>query len=167
MAAEPRETIACSRCRKRFFADTFGVNRLGTRYKCCPGCMEYSRRKPRLHCPHGRQKNLCAPCQGSSVCAHLKNKSSCRICRLDGYLGLLCSNRINRVLGEHRQGQSTSSILGCDMAIFRAHIEAQFKPGMTWENHTSTGWHIDHIVPLGWNNPTIEQVAERLHYTNC
>ena len=27
-----------------------------------------------------------------------------------------------------------------------AHIQAQFLPGMTWENRRE--WHIDHIVPL-------------------
>ena len=24
----------------------------------------------------------------------------------------------------------------------------QFKPGMTWTNHTRYGWHIDHIISL-------------------
>lgn len=28
------------------------------------------------------------------------------------------------------------------------HLERQFLPGMTWENHGRFGWHIDHIIPL-------------------
>jgi hypothetical protein len=54
--------------------------------------------------------------------------------------------------------------LGCPIDEFKQHIEKQFKEGMTWDNHGE--WHIDHIVPLKYNNPTIEEVIERLHYTN-
>lgn len=38
--------------------------------------------------------------------------------------------------------------LGCSIAEFKAHIENQFLPGMTWENWGIHGWHLDHIVPL-------------------
>lgn len=50
------------------------------------------------------------------------------------------------------------------MNTFKAHIEAQFEPGMSWDNQGE--WEIDHIVPLKYNNPTIEETYERLHYTN-
>jgi len=33
-------------------------------------------------------------------------------------------------------------------------------------NNHGTYWYIDHIVPLKFDNPTIDQVIERLHYTN-
>jgi hypothetical protein len=36
---------------------------------------------------------------------------------------------------------------------------------MTWENYGDV-WEIDHIVPLKYQDPTLEQVIERLHYTN-
>ena len=35
---------------------------------------------------------------------------------------------------------------------------------MTWDNYGE--WHIDHITPLKYNNPSLEEVIERLHYTN-
>jgi hypothetical protein len=54
--------------------------------------------------------------------------------------------------------------LGCTIGEFKEHIEKQFTDGMTWENHGE--WHIDHIIPLQYNNPTIEEVIERLHWTN-
>lgn len=76
-------------------------------------------------------------------------------------------SRMTDVLGPQREGRSTVDILGCDIQTFRLHIEAKWHPGMSWNNHTSDGWHIDHIIPLAWNNPTVEQVLERLHYTNC
>lgn len=37
-------------------------------------------------------------------------------------------------------------LLGCDLKTLRAHIEGQFLPGMTWENHGD--WHVDHIRPV-------------------
>ena len=30
---------------------------------------------------------------------------------------------------------------------------------MNWENHGKL-WHIDHIIPLKYNNPSIEEVIE-------
>ena len=48
------------------------------------------------------------------------------------------------------------------------HIELRFKEGMTWENHGNGEgkWNIDHIIPLKYDNPTLEEQIERLHYTN-
>ena len=46
-----------------------------------------------------------------------------------------------------------------------AHLESQFQPGMTWENHGA--WHIDHIRPCAsfdFNDP--KQQHECFHYTN-
>lgn len=40
----------------------------------------------------------------------------------------------------------TESILGCTVQEFKAHIERQFMPGMSWENRAD--WDIDHIVPM-------------------
>jgi len=39
----------------------------------------------------------------------------------------------------------TALLVGCSVQRLREHLEAQFKPGMTWENHGE--WHIDHIKP--------------------
>jgi hypothetical protein len=37
---------------------------------------------------------------------------------------------------------SVAKLIGCSLAVFRAHIETQFEPGMTWTNI-----HLDHIRP--------------------
>ena len=39
----------------------------------------------------------------------------------------------------------TLDMLGCTIDFFMQHIEQQFQPGMTWQNHGQ--WHIDHIKP--------------------
>ena len=63
---------------------------------------------------------------------------------------------------------SSTEYLGCDIDTFKAHIESQFKEGMTWESHGE--WHIDHKIPLKYKRngetPSLEEVALRLHYTN-
>ena len=36
---------------------------------------------------------------------------------------------------------------------------------MTWENYGKL-WHIDHIIPIKYENPTLEETIERLHWSN-
>ena len=59
----------------------------------------------------------------------------------------------------------TAKYLGCDWECARVHLENQFRPGMTWENHGFYGWHIDHIVPLA-SAKTLDDLIPLLHYTN-
>ena len=42
----------------------------------------------------------------------------------------------------------TYQYLACSGKELKEHLERQFKPGMTWENHGQFGWHVDHILPL-------------------
>lgn len=57
--------------------------------------------------------------------------------------------------------------LGCSVAELRQHIEKQFEPWMTWENHGQYGWHIDHIKPLAaFELSDPKQFAAASHYTN-
>ncbi|MGM0927527.1 MAG: hypothetical protein ACQEXC_14065 [Pseudomonadota bacterium] len=66
-----------------------------------------------------------------------------------------------------RRGYSKTSkareLLGCDFETLAQHLEAQFQPGMTWENRGE--WHIDHIIPLA-SAETEEQLLALCHYTN-
>lgn len=54
------------------------------------------------------------------------------------------------------------------MATLRAHIEAQFVEGMTWDNY-GKGWHIDHKKTIKYREnedaPSLAEVAKRLHST--
>lgn len=45
-----------------------------------------------------------------------------------------------------KQNQKTSKTLRLSKDQVVAHIEKQFLPGMTWENHGKV-WHVDHIIP--------------------
>lgn len=55
------------------------------------------------------------------------------------------SAQIRGALGRKKQGH-WENIVGYTKHELRAHIEKQFRPGMTWENRAK--WHIDHIVPI-------------------
>jgi len=57
--------------------------------------------------------------------------------------------------------------LGCTIDELRTHLETRFSDGMSWNNWTLDGWHIDHIIPLAFFDLTDpEQVKIACHYTN-
>ena len=76
-----------------------------------------------------------------------------------------CRNRTHKAfkVKSWRKDGSTEKLLGCDWKTAMNHIEKQFEPWMTWENHGE--WHIDHIKPLASAN-TIEEMTPLFHYTN-
>ena len=57
-------------------------------------------------------------------------------CRMAGAIRAQKANKSNK----------SFALLGCSLERFMRHIEAQFRPGMTWENHGRLR-HIDHIKP--------------------
>ena len=76
---------------------------------------------------------------------------------------MIVSNRIYNALKRDKKDRSIE-YLGCTIGEFMDHIESQFKEGMTWENHGE--WHINHIIPIKYENPNLEDVITRLHWTN-
>ena len=58
-------------------------------------------------------------------------------------------SRLRGALGTNKKDH-TIDLLGCTMEFMNAHIEKQFKPGMTWDNQGKGdgGWEIDHIIPF-------------------
>jgi len=62
-----------------------------------------------------------------------------------------------------KKGSKTAEILGSNWETVKAHIEARFKSGMSWENRNL--WHIDHIIPI--SSAVSEADLHRLcHYSN-
>jgi hypothetical protein len=62
------------------------------------------------------------------------------------------------------KSKHTIDYLGCSIEELKAHIEPQLKEGMSWDNYGE--WHIDHIIPIKYGSPTLEEVVRRLHYKN-
>ena len=72
---------------------------------------------------------------------------------------------LNALRGVGAKSARTLELLGCTGAEAVAHIERQFKNGMSWSNRAE--WHIDHIRPLvsfDLNDPA--QQRQAFHYTN-
>ena len=114
-------------------------------------------------CSHGRTRWTCKECKGGSICEHNRLRNTCKHCDLGGYLRVVVSTRIRDALASHKE-LSSLSYLGAGIDEIKEHIESRFEDGMTWSNHGE--WHIDHIVPLKFNSPTLEEQVQRLHYTN-
>ena len=77
--------------------------------------------------------------------------------------------RVNRALRDtgNKRLFSNAELLGCTWEELVKHLEAQFKSGMTWENHGNNGWHLDHIKPISlFDLSKPEQQKICFHYTN-
>jgi hypothetical protein len=75
------------------------------------------------------------------------------------------TRRVFRRAGTKKSGH-TFDFLGCTPDEFFAHLEKQFKPGMTRENQGSV-WHIDHIRPVAsFNLHDPDELKACLHHSN-
>lgn len=87
--------------------------------------------------------------------------------RTDPLLALKNRLRTRTAVAFQRRGYSKTSntrlIIGCDWAALKAHIEAQFVGGMTWENRHL--WHVDHVIPLA-SARSEQELLKLCHFTN-
>lgn len=62
----------------------------------------------------------------------------------------------------------TEKLLGCTFMEFKDHIEKQFVEGMSWDNYSYRGWHVDHIKPISLFDLSKEDEQYRaFNYKNC
>lgn len=81
----------------------------------------------------------------------------------------LFSARMRRILHATLRGKYTDAVVeknfGCGTLDLVDHIAAQFKPGMSWDNHGE--WEIDHRIPCrAFDCADPEQRAACWHFTN-
>lgn len=57
-------------------------------------------------------------------------------------------------LKKNKNGEKWEKLVGYSLNDLKIHLEKQFKDGMTWENHSRDGWHIDHRIPISLFNIT-------------
>ena len=75
--------------------------------------------------------------------------------------------RIRVALKGIAKSKRTRDILGCSIEHFKSFLESKFLPGMSWENNTVTGWHIDHIRPCSSFDFSKQcDIEACFHYTN-
>lgn len=76
-------------------------------------------------------------------------------------------SRLLKALKGGIKSHKTKELLGCSIEELRVYLESKFQPGMSWNNWTKDGWHIDHIKPLASFDLTDpQQLKEACHYTN-
>ena len=78
--------------------------------------------------------------------------------------------RVRSALKGKNKSKSTMQLIGCTIDELWLHLEKQFQPGMTRENHGfgEVCWHVDHIKPCAsFNLSDPEQQKICFHYTNC
>lgn len=75
--------------------------------------------------------------------------------------------RLRHKLSLKNRIHSPVSELGCSVFELRLYLESKFKPGMTWFNHGTNGWHLDHIKPLSsFNLTNSEDFKKACHFSN-
>lgn len=76
-------------------------------------------------------------------------------------------SRMYQAIKKELKGGSAVRDLGCSIEELKTHLESQFQSGMTWENWSRNGWHIDHIVPLAsFDLTNREEFLKAANYTN-
>ena len=74
-------------------------------------------------------------------------------------------NNFKRWFFKGAKSPRTERLVGCILQVCILWIEAQFLPGMTWENYGA--WHIDHMLPWEYFNLFDEGTHSKvMHYTN-
>ena len=75
--------------------------------------------------------------------------------------------RLYNAIKNNCKSGSAIDDLGCTIEELKVYLESQFKEGMTWDNWTNDGWHIDHKKQLStFDLSDREQFLEACHYTN-
>ena len=174
--ATGRKLKTCVQCRTRDVAYRSAIkcehNRQKSQCKECGGSQicEHNKRKSQCKecggvsiCEHNRERSKCKECGGVGICEHNRQKSRCKECDPKGHLSTIVSSSVRAALKSDKSKPSIE-YLGCSIEDFRKHIEDQFREGMTWDNYGE--WHIDHIIPIKYESPTLEEVVERLNYKN-
>lgn len=89
--------------------------------------------------------------------------------KTDSNYKLACNlrSRLKSAINGNFKSGSAVKDLGCSIEELKQYLESKFLPGMSWDNHTVDGWHIDHIKPLASFDLTDrQQFLEACHYTN-
>lgn len=80
---------------------------------------------------------------------------------------LACRTRCRIAYAMNGRGYEKRSkaqeMIGCNWSDLRAHIAAQFRAGMSFDNYGE--WHVDHIIPLASAKDESELIR-LFHYTN-
>lgn len=81
----------------------------------------------------------------------------------------IISTKVGKEMKKYLTTKKETSLnyLGCSMKKLKKHLESKFDTNMTWDNWSTYGWHIDHIIPISSFDLTKEEEQKKcFHYTN-
>jgi hypothetical protein len=74
---------------------------------------------------------------------------------------------LNAAIKNNQKIGSAVKDLGCSIEELKIYLESKFQEGMSWDNWSLKGWHIDHIKPLASFDLTDRnQLIQAYYYTN-
>ncbi len=100
----------------------------------------------------------------------LRRKNETNRERIADRIRTLIRNQLKIYSKQPKKGTKTEVLLGCNIEVFRKHLENNFSKGMLWDNYGNGKgrWNIDHIKPVSlFNLDCIEQQKEAFNYKNC
>ena len=98
---------------------------------------------------------------------HLQYCNNRRKIDINFKLACYSRSRITKAIIKNYKVGSAVKDLGCSIPELKLRLESMFQPGMTWDNWSQTGWHIDHIIPLSsFNLSNREEFLKAVHFTN-
>jgi len=79
-----------------------------------------------------------------------RNREHSRQLRLNPIyrVGQSISKGIRTSVKTNKAGRHWEDIVGYTLSQLKTRLESLFKPGMSWDNHSQYGWHMDHIRPI-------------------
>lgn len=77
----------------------------------------------------------------------------------------LIRGSFKRGLNHFSKNAKTEKILCCTIEEFKEYLESKFTDGMSFDNHGTNGWHLDHIIPIS-SAKTEEEIIKLNHYSN-
>ncbi len=96
-----------------------------------------------------------------------KHQNAWKSKSVQGRLRSNISRGILNALKNNKKSKPTMKLIGCTVQELSQHLERQFKPGMTWQNHGVRGWHIDHKRPCcSFDLSKPEEQVKCFHFSN-
>jgi len=116
-------------------------------------------------CEHNKRRSICVKCGGSEICEHKQRRNMCNICDPIGHLAYKARCVVSENMKSKNSTLDIIDYIECDIETYRNHIEGLFEGEMSWDNYGSV-WEIDHIIPIKYGTPSLDEVFERLKFTN-
>jgi len=122
---EEKKNIKCPRCKCWAYPRDFFHETNGRKLISCAKCRKASKAsREKNKCEHGRRKDKCIDCAGSSICEHKRQKAECKKCMNSAEQKKYI---IQRMIRSSRQSDKKSNRYDADNFIDKCFLEGLFE----------------------------------------